>query len=124
MNPYNEDTNTENNLLEAEEKHRRKERFINVRLTKEEQTIIQNKAQKSGLKPSSFMRKAALKSVVKAILDEEEKILLRQLVGMSNNLNQLAKLGHTQGLLSALMQFESYRKIIDRIVNKLFYGKE
>jgi hypothetical protein len=38
---------------------------------------------------------------------------------MSNNLNQLTKACHQEGLLQAMVYFESYRNRVDQILEKL-----
>ena len=52
-------------------------------------------------------------------MNEEEKHFVRELIGISNNLNQLTKKGHQEGLLTAVMLFEKYRNMIDEILEKL-----
>jgi hypothetical protein len=52
-------------------------------------------------------------------LTEEETGFIRQLIGMSNNLNQVAKACHEEGALSALRYFESYRNQVDELLKHL-----
>jgi hypothetical protein len=61
----------------------------------------------------------ALNGKVTAAINEEERQFVRQLIGISNNLNQLTKKGHQDGLLTAVMLFEKYRNMIDEILEKL-----
>ncbi len=90
-----------------------------VRFTKTEYFIVREKASKAGLKASEYIRQITIKGQVKTRLAEEERQFARQLIGMANNLNQLAKASHQEGLLQALVYFEGYRKHLDEILGKL-----
>jgi len=52
-------------------------------------------------------------------LTEEERQFVKQLIGMANNINQLTKACHQEGLLSAMLDFERYRTGIDELLKKL-----
>lgn len=71
-----------------------------VRVTDTERLLIAGKAREAGLSLSAWFRAAAKKAVVVARLRPEEAASLRMLSGLSNNLNQLARLAHREGLLS------------------------
>jgi len=94
-----------------------------IRLTRSEAFIIREKAQKAGLSFTSYIRKMAICGEVKARFTEEERHFVRGLIGLSNNLNQLVKLGHQEGLLNATLHFEKYRDQIDELLNRLRHGK-
>jgi hypothetical protein len=94
-----------------------------IRLTKSEAFIIREKAQKAGLCFTDYIRKTAIYGEVKARFTEEERQFVRGLIGMSNNLNQLVKVGHQEGLLHATLHFEQYRDQIDDLLNQLRHGK-
>jgi DNA primase len=49
----------------------------------------------------------------------EEREFTRKLIGMANNLNQLAKACHQEGLLQTMVYFENYRSELDEILKKL-----
>ena len=90
-----------------------------VRFTKVEYYVIQQKALKAGIGITLYIREMALQGKLIARLNEEERQFVRQLVGIANNLNQLTKKGHQEGLLTAVLHFEKYRKIIDEVLQKL-----
>ena len=71
-----------------------------VRLTETERLLVAGKAQEAGMNLSEWFRAAAKKAVVVARLRPEEASLLRMLSGLSNNLNQLTRLAHREGLLT------------------------
>lgn len=90
-----------------------------VRYSKTEYFIIREKAAKAGLNASEYIRQLTINGQVKTRLTEEERQFARQLIGMANNLNQLAKACHQEGLLQAMVYFESYRNHLDEILGKL-----
>lgn len=90
-----------------------------VRFSKTEYFIIKQKAAKAGINPSMFIRTAALHVVIKARLTPEESQFLRQLIGISSNLNQVAKQCHKEGVMKALLYFETFRNEADELLKKL-----
>ena len=90
-----------------------------LRLTKVELYVIKSKASKAGLRVTAYIRQMAINGKVTARLNEQERQFVRELVGIANNLNQLTKKGHQEGLLTAVFHFEKYRKIIDELLEKL-----
>ena len=87
-----------------------------VRFTKAEYFIIRQKANKAGLTASSYIREIAINGNVKARFNDEERQFVRQLIGMANNFNQVAKKAHEEGLLKAMLLFETYRQLVDDIL--------
>jgi len=90
-----------------------------IRFTKPEHFIIKAKASTAGLKVAAYIRQVAIYAKVTTRLTEEERHFVRQLIGMANNLNQLAKSCHQEGALRAMLYFENYRKHLDEILKKL-----
>jgi hypothetical protein len=97
----------------------KKEIRVSVRFTRPEYFTIKEKAAKAGLKPSAYIRQVGIYAIVIPRLTDEERQFARQLIGMANNLNQLAKSCHQEGALRAMMYFESYRTQLDEILKKL-----
>jgi hypothetical protein len=97
----------------------KKEIRASVRFTRAEYLVIREKAGRAGMMAAAFLRLAAFQSMIRTRLTEEERQLVRQLVGMSNNLNQTAKTCHKEGALRAMAHFEKYRKDIDDVLKKL-----
>src|SRR5437868_5875856 len=73
-----------------------------VRLSQHEYFIIKEKAANAGMKPSGYMRQTAIYARVIPRLNQEEVHFVRQLIGMSGNLNQVAKVCHREGLFEAM----------------------
>ena len=75
-------------------------RIVSVRVSLDEERAIVLKAHQAKQSISTFMRNVSLNQKVMTRLNDEERNMVRQLIGMSNNLNQLAKNSHTQNLLT------------------------
>lgn len=90
-----------------------------VRFTRPEYFIIKEKASKAGVKVSVYIRQIGIHATINPRLSEDEREFVRQLIGMANNLNQLAKSCHQEGALRAMVYFESYRTRLDEILKKL-----
>lgn len=90
-----------------------------IRFTKAEHFVITEKAKKAGLKLTTYIREMAINGEVKNRLTDEERGFIRQLIGMSNNLNQVAKACHEEGTLNALRYFEGYRNQVDELLRQL-----
>jgi len=90
-----------------------------VRFTRSEYFTIKEKAVKAGLKVSAYIRQVGIHATINPRLSEEERDFVRQLIGMANNFNQLAKSCHEEGALRAMLYFESYRTRLDEILKKL-----
>ena len=97
----------------------KRESATGVRFTKAEYFIIKQKASKAGMRITTYIREMALNGKTIARMNEEERQFFSQLIGISNNLNQLTKKGHQEGLFTAVMLFEKYRNMIDEILEKL-----
>ena len=96
-----------------------RERTTGIRFSKTEHFIIQEKAKKAGLRLTTYIRQTAIESKVKTRMTEEEKIFIRQLIGLSNNINQIARVCHTEGVLRAMAYFEQIRIKIDQLLKNL-----
>lgn len=97
----------------------RRERVTGIRLTKAEEFIVRQKAAKAGMRLSAYIREMAIRGKVKARMTEEERHFVRQLIGMSTNLNQLAQRAHREGILKAMLHFEMYRNRLDELLKNL-----
>ena len=93
------------------EKEIARDRNITVRLTEAEYDVVRNDAASAGLSISNYCREQILKGAVpvqysiKANIDELTDIT-RQMSGIGNNLNQIAKYYHTGGTQAEHMQTE------------------
>ena len=90
-----------------------------IRYSKAEWFVIREKASKASLIASAYIREVTINGQVKPRLTDTEREFSRQLIGMANNLNQMAKVSHTQGIIRAMIYFENYRSELDQILQKL-----
>jgi hypothetical protein len=100
-------------------KHVKREIIKGVRFTKVEYYVVKQKASKSGMNITLYIRQMALQGKIISRLNEEERQFVRQLIGIANNINQLTKKGHQEGFLTAVLMFEKYRKLMDELLGKL-----
>jgi predicted DNA binding CopG/RHH family protein len=100
-------------------KNIKKEIKVCVRYSRHDHFIVREKAANAGLRLSAYLRKVSIEVKIIPRLTEEERQFVKQLIGMANNLNQLTKACHQEGLLSAMLDFEKYRTGIDELLKKL-----
>jgi hypothetical protein len=97
----------------------RKEIRVTIRFTRSEYFIIQEKALKAGRSTAGYMRELAINAQIISRLTTEERMFVRQLAGMANNLNQLAKSCHQEGSLKAMFYFQTFLAHLEDILKKL-----
>jgi uncharacterized protein (DUF342 family) len=97
----------------------KKEIIRSIRFSKTEYFIVKQHACKSGLKITVYIRQMALHGKIISRLSEEERQIVRQLIGMANNLNQLTKMGHREGFITAVLMFENYKNLMGELLEKL-----
>lgn len=90
-----------------------------VRLSPEERQEIRDKAARAGLKPSQWLRLAARTARVIPRLTREEMGWYRDLSGLCNNLNQLTRLSHANGLQALLPLLAAALEKAGRLMDKL-----
>lgn len=92
---------------------------ISTRLTLAEWKAVMKRIADAGKKPSHFLRELLLHGKVVAARTQEDRRQIRMLEGGCNNLNQLAKMAHQQGisLLKGKIMglLGEFNKIIERI---------
>jgi hypothetical protein len=82
----------------------RRETHVKVRLTATERFMISARANDAGMRLSDWIRAAAKAAKVVARLKPEDLQIMRMLTGMANNLNQLTKLAHRDGILTVAIK--------------------
>lgn len=98
----------------------KREKIIMVRLSKTEYFIIEGKANKAALKISDWFRQSAKAAKISPRLSLEDLKVFRMLAGMANNLNQLTKLSHEQGLLVFQKKCRELIGEINELIAKYF----
>ena len=104
-------------------KNLKRELRITARFSKLEHYILQQKAGKAGINVSEFLRQAAIAAKITGRLTEEERHIIRQLIGMANNLNQMAKVANREGMGSIRLLLEGCLLQVNSILNKLQHGE-
>jgi len=97
----------------------KRETVTGVRFTKAEYYVVKQKASKAGQKISLYIRQMALQGKIIARMSDEERHFVRQLSGMANNLNQLTKKAHQEGLLTAVLMFEKYKNLFEELLTNM-----
>lgn len=97
----------------------KKQTIIRVRFDKSQYFILRHKAKMSGRNFSAFLREASENVSIRPRLTPEEKDFVRKLIGMANNLNQLAQKFNQAGLLRTVAQLEELRGKVDEVLKLL-----
>ncbi|QJD97701.1 plasmid mobilization relaxosome protein MobC [Mucilaginibacter robiniae] len=106
------ETNGKTTIKAAKPKHKggrpkariRRESHAKIRLTNTERFLFTAKAKEAGMSLSDFIRAAARSASVIARLTAEDIKIMRMITGLANNLNQLTRLAHKDGILTVVMQ--------------------
>jgi hypothetical protein len=75
----------------------RKKYKLTVKMETEEYFSFRAKVRSAGLTQSEYIRRCIVKSEVKRYLTSEHLCYIRQLAGMANNINQIARKAHIAG---------------------------
>lgn len=97
----------------------KRDRFLIVRLNPAEYLMITGRAEKASMKPSGWLRRAAREATIIPRFTAEEMGLLKAFAGVANNLNQLTKLAHAQGLLRLVTALRDLMGQAARLMEKL-----
>ena len=89
-----------------------------LRLSNIERYIIKSKAREAGLNITTYIRQMAINGKVISKMTEEERHFVRDFVGIANNLNQLTKKAHQEGLMSSFIFFDKYKKDFDEFLKR------
>lgn len=92
---------------------------VNVKLNIGERVFLKKKIRDSGLSCNDFIRQCIQKSEIRQRLTVEDIELLKQLIGMANNLNQIAKKANTHGYNSAKNEYLFLAENIDKLIKLL-----
>ncbi len=101
----------------------KRENTTGIRLTKAEHFIITQKARRTGINLTTYIRQMAIHGTVVARLTDEDRQFVRQLIQLSNDMNQLVQLAREQGILKAMLHFETTRNKIDELLKQLSHDK-
>ena len=89
---------------------------ISLKMATEEYYSLKSKARLAGISLSEYIRSVIRKSVVKQRLSPEHLNYIRQLSGMANNINQIARKANAAGYAET---HRDNKNMIDRLDNIL-----
>ena len=92
---------------------------VDVKMSTEDYYTLKSKARLASMTNSEYMRQCIHTSSVKERLNPEHQTLIRQLCGMANNLNQVARKANAQGYDNARTEYLYLAEKIDQLLNQL-----
>lgn len=92
---------------------------INIKLITEEYYSLIAKVKNAKTTVSGFVRNCLKKGYVKERISVEQLNCIRQLCGMANNLNQIARQANTQGYNNVAVAVQSIAEKIDNVIKLL-----
>jgi hypothetical protein len=101
----------------------KQEKFVGYFVTKLQYVVIQRKAEKAGVNISDYMRQVAVFSEVKAKWTEEERQMVKTLIGISADIHKLVERARAEGAGQAALFFSKYRDIMDAIIKNLCHER-
>ena len=95
---------------------RRLSKAVTVKFSKTDYETLRTRSRKANRRLAEYIRESALQSEVVQPRTEADLKEYRTLVGMANNLNQLARLSHQEGIYYTSMQLDRLLAEISNIV--------
>ena len=92
---------------------------LSTKLSVAEWKIVMKRIADAGKRPSVYLREVLLAGRVVAARTQEDRRQIRMLEGGCNNLNQLARLAHQQGVPSVRERLLSLLDEFNRILSRL-----
>ncbi len=92
---------------------------LSTKLSVAEWKIVMKRIADAGKRPSAYLREVLLSGRVVAARTQEDRHQIRMLEGGCNNLNQLARLAHQQGVPSVQGRLLSLLDEFNRILSRL-----
>lgn len=97
---------------------RRLSKAVTVKFSKKDYEILMNRSKKANKHMAEYIRESALNSEVAQLPIETVTKDYRMLVGMANNLNQLTKMAHQEGIIYLYVPLNSLLGDISHIVRE------
>ena len=101
----------------------KREKPMGVRLTASERFIITQKAERTGMTITAYLRHMAIHGKVIARLSEEDRRIFRQLIQLAGEIHQLVVIAEKEGMLKATLQYEGLRTRIDNLIDQFNHDK-
>lgn len=105
-------------------KARRRSKSVTVKFSKIDYETLRVRCRKANRRLSEYIRESALQSEVVMPHTTESASLYRDLAGMANNLNQLARLSHQTSLYHTSRKVDEALDKVLAIISEYRQGKE
>lgn len=105
-------------------KARRRSKSVTVKFSKIDYETLRVRCRKANRRLSEYIRESALQSEVVMPHTTESASLYRDLAGMANNLNQLARLSHQTSLYHTSRKVDEALDKLLAIISEYRQGKE
>ena len=105
-------------------KARRRAKSVTVKFSKIDYETLRVRCRKANRRLSEYIRESALQSEVVMPHTAENASLYRDLAGMANNLNQLARLSHQTSLYHTSRKVDEALNKVLAIISEYRQGKE
>ena len=105
-------------------KARRRAKSVTVKFSKIDYETLRVRCRKANRRLSEYIRESALQSEVVTPHTAENASLYRDLAGMANNLNQLARLSHQTSLYHTSRKVDEALDKVLAIISEYRQGKE
>ena len=92
---------------------------LNLKLTTSEHLMLKVSAKTAGVTLAECARQAITKGVIRQRFTPETLALIRQLCGMANNLNQIARKANSAGYRDSRSEYLTLANRIDNLLNEL-----
>ena len=117
------DDNTTNKGGRPKKKLSEKRNYsVLLKLNTKEYFTLKSKANEAGLNKSEYLRTLIYESQVKARITPEQMNEIRQLTGIANNINQIARRLNTYGISAAPTELKLLRIYVDKHLKDLKLG--
>ena len=93
--------------------------FIKIRLNTQQYYTMKGLARQSGMNMSEFIRTMVFNGYIKERISKDQMTVIQHLIGMANNLNQLAKSANTYGYMAVELQNAELAESIASLIKKL-----
>ena len=101
---------------------KRLSKAVTVKFSKKDYEILRIRSRKANRRLAEYIRESALQSEVVQPRTEADMKEYRSLVGMANNLNQLTKMAHQDGIIYLYSPIESLLGEITNVVRAYKQG--
>ena len=105
-------------------KARRRSKSVTVKFSKIDYETLRVRCRKANRRLSEYIRESALQSEVVMPHTAESASLYRDLAGMANNLNQLARLSHQTSLYHTSRKVDEALERVLALISEYRQGKE